>query len=301
MQSRFKTWGDARIFLAVAREGSTLKASKTLGMTQTTVARRIEALEHALGLPLFEKDTRGFRLTADGEALRAPAEAIEAAAAAFVQTATTRKTAVSGPIRLTAPADAMGDTTQGLLRRFIEDHPGVRFQLVPAEHQLDLEAGEADVAIRFIPTIDGDREIVRKIADLPIAFYASKDYIARNGRPETLDDLKNHDVVNFEEGFGPAGALKWLNAHANPARIMQTCTEFGLVRAAINQGVGIGPLSTAVKEVNDLVEVFPATPETSSACWVVASSSAWKREEVKAFVRYIVPAWRSAWDHMPQN
>ena len=62
-------WNDARVFLAVAEEGSTLAAASVIGMNQTTVARRIEALENALKLELFERDNRGFRLTSQGLAL----------------------------------------------------------------------------------------------------------------------------------------------------------------------------------------------------------------------------------------
>ena len=56
MKSEFRDWSDVRVFLAVVRAGSTLAASNSLGMAQPTVARRIEALEHALGLVLFERD-----------------------------------------------------------------------------------------------------------------------------------------------------------------------------------------------------------------------------------------------------
>jgi len=56
-------WNDIRIFLSVATEGSTLAASKKLNINQTTVGRRMLALETVLGLTLFERDTRGYSLT----------------------------------------------------------------------------------------------------------------------------------------------------------------------------------------------------------------------------------------------
>ena len=59
MQSKFREWGDFRVFLAVMREGSTLAASRGLGINQTTVSRRIDVLENALGVTFFEKSTRG--------------------------------------------------------------------------------------------------------------------------------------------------------------------------------------------------------------------------------------------------
>ena len=62
-------WNDLRYFLAVARGGSTLAACKDLRVSQTTVARRIAALEEALKLSLFEKRQAGYALTSAGEAL----------------------------------------------------------------------------------------------------------------------------------------------------------------------------------------------------------------------------------------
>lgn len=296
MQNRFKTWGDVRIFLAVARKGSTLKASKTLGMTQTTVARRIEALEHALGLTLFERNTRGFRLTESGAALLDPAESIETAADAFATKAAARAAAASGAIRITAPGAALGETTQKLLRRFAETNPDTRFLLFPEEKELDLEAGEADLAFRFAPAITDDRLIARKIREIRIGFYASKDYVERNGLPDHPEDLRNHDIVNFVDGHGPVAAGNWLKTFSDPNRVVQSCTDFSTAGIAVSQGAGIGPIGAALAEsMPELVEVFPPRPETNSAVWLVVSSSAWKRPEVKTFARFVVPAWREAW------
>ena len=83
MKSELRDWSDVRVFLAVVRAGSTLAASKVLGLAQPTVARRIEALERSLGLFLFERDTRGFQPTPEARALIAHAQSLEAAAIGF--------------------------------------------------------------------------------------------------------------------------------------------------------------------------------------------------------------------------
>ncbi|HEY9218466.1 MAG TPA: LysR family transcriptional regulator, partial [Phenylobacterium sp.] len=75
-------WNDLRVLLAVARNGSTLAASKVLKVNQTTVARRLEALEQDLGLKLFERGQSGSRLTEAGSDLIAEAERVERAAEA---------------------------------------------------------------------------------------------------------------------------------------------------------------------------------------------------------------------------
>src|SRR4051812_10797850 len=80
---RMFDWNDLKAFLAVARGGSTLAASKAMRVNQTTVARRIEALEAALSLKLFERGQAGSRLTEAGEDLVAEAERMERAAERF--------------------------------------------------------------------------------------------------------------------------------------------------------------------------------------------------------------------------
>ena len=62
-------WNDLRYFLAVADGGSTLAAGRELRVSQTTVTRRIAALEEALGLQIFEKRQAGYTLTPAGEEL----------------------------------------------------------------------------------------------------------------------------------------------------------------------------------------------------------------------------------------
>src|SRR5215207_4501489 len=80
-------WNDLQYFLAVARGGSTLAASRELRVSQTTVARRIAALEKALKLPLFERRQAGYALTSAGEELLARAQDVESAALGFASAA----------------------------------------------------------------------------------------------------------------------------------------------------------------------------------------------------------------------
>ena len=72
-------WSDLRHFLAVARSGSTSGAGRTLRVSQTTCARRVDALERSLGLVLFDRTAAGYRITDVGAALVADAERAEKA------------------------------------------------------------------------------------------------------------------------------------------------------------------------------------------------------------------------------
>src|SRR5512144_496696 len=94
-------WNDLKAFLAVGRGGSTLAAAKSLGVNQTTVARRIEALEAALGLKLFERGQAGSRLTEAGQTLIPEAEAVERACEGFSHQVQSLQRGMSGTLRVT--------------------------------------------------------------------------------------------------------------------------------------------------------------------------------------------------------
>jgi DNA-binding transcriptional LysR family regulator len=94
-------WNDLRYFLAVAEAGSTLAAGRALRVSQTTVARRITALEEALELQLFDRQQSGYVLTPAGEALLAKGKAVADASADFARAASAQARDLSGTVRLT--------------------------------------------------------------------------------------------------------------------------------------------------------------------------------------------------------
>src|SRR5215218_2481910 len=141
-------WNDLKAFLAVARGGSTLAGAKTLGVNQTTVARRIESLENDLRLKLFERGQTGSRLTEVGQSLIAEAEKVEQAAIRFDNFAAGQLRGVGGSLRMTTNELVANTMVIPALVEFRKVHPDVQVDLVITDRQMDLENGEADLAIR---------------------------------------------------------------------------------------------------------------------------------------------------------
>src|SRR5688572_24962225 len=96
-------WNDLRYFLAVARCNSTLAAGRALGLSQSTVHRRLAELERRIGQPLVTRHPTGYQLTEFGRAMLPHAEHIEAAVQTFVEQAEVAKRDYVGAIRLTCP------------------------------------------------------------------------------------------------------------------------------------------------------------------------------------------------------
>ncbi len=96
-------WDDARIFLAIARAGTLSGAADKMNMGIATVSRRLDRLEQALNVPLFSRHQSGYRLTDDGEALLARAEALE-----YAGLGVRRSGATAGACRRGCPSGHLG-------------------------------------------------------------------------------------------------------------------------------------------------------------------------------------------------
>src|SRR5688572_9098390 len=160
--SPMSDWDDLRYFLAVARGGSTLAASRALRVSQTTVARRIAALEKALKLALFEKRQAGYVLTSAGIDLLGHAEAVESAALKFDSAAAASTRDLGGAVRITTEEIFAVTLLAPLLRELHEQHPNILIELDTAQAIRDLGAGEADIAMRSTKQADGNGLVGRR-------------------------------------------------------------------------------------------------------------------------------------------
>lgn len=292
MKSVFDSWSDLRIFLAVMRAGSTLAASKQLRQSQPTVARRIDVLEHATGLTLFERSTQGLKPTDHALELLPRAEAVEAAVLAFEAAVDGRTRSRSATIRITAIGIAFSPRLAAILDEFNEAYPDVRFEFVPSEKVLDLCAGEADMAIRHALTVDDPRLVARQISVTRSTLYCSQRYAARNGVPLRPEEFAGHSFLLYVPGSGARRFNEWLKTLIPPEQIVGTLPDIPSMIVAVRSGLGIGPLPAAMAaDVPELIQCFEAPPEGLAPTWLVISPEAHKRREVRAFADFLAPRY----------
>src|SRR6185437_13751619 len=142
-------WDDLRLLLAAARFGRFTLAAKNLKVAETTVGRRLRALEGRLGAKLFDRQIDGVKLTPAGRSALEDIEAMEEAAARIERALSGIDQRLSGTVRVT--------TTEGLasywltprLGEFNARYPEIRIEIITANDVLDLGAREADIAIRY--------------------------------------------------------------------------------------------------------------------------------------------------------
>ncbi len=247
-------WNDLRHLIAVSRHGSTLAAARALGVNQSTVHRRLAALEKDLGLALVKRHPSGYRLTELGETLLDQVLQVEVAMEDLERTVHALKHDLKGLIRLTCPEPVVPRiVASGLIERFQERFPGLTVEFVTSDRYLDIAAGEADVAFRSGEPVD-DSLVGRKICDSVWAIYASQSYVQQHGRPTSIADLAYHAMIGFDGIMQNHRVASWLPQAVPDAHIVNRNTSMLGTVQAVKAGIGIAPLPTTLGDAEETLE-----------------------------------------------
>ena len=199
-------WDHFRTFLAVVEHGSLSRAATALGLTQPTAGRHIAALEAALGTRLFVRSQHGLNPAPAAIELRPHAEAMQAAAAAFVRTASGEAAAPRGVVRVTASQTIGAEVLPPILAAFHTEHPGIAIELVLTDRAEDLMRRDADIAVRMVRPVQAAL-VARRIGRVSIGLFAHRDYLARRGTPRSVEELIGHSLIGFDRDDGGARSL----------------------------------------------------------------------------------------------
>ncbi|KGF66784.1 hypothetical protein LL06_26235 [Hoeflea sp. BAL378] len=287
-------WNDLRYFLAVARQGSTLAASRGLAKSQSTVHRRLGELEAALGRPLVKRHPTGYRLTPFGLAMLPYAEEVERAVGRFDEHQAAIERAETGILRLTCPEPIMARLSKsGFVDRFHLRHPELRIEFVMSDSYVDLAGGEADVAFRSGDTDDGVL-VGRKLADSLWAVYATRSFVDQYGRPASESALDAFPIAALDQSIaGQAGQpghrlSQWLAESLPGAAIVSHSSSIlGLV-AAVRSDLGVGALPTALGDAEpDLVRLTGPVEALTRAWRILAHPDVRSSPRVSAFFDFV--------------
>jgi molybdate transport repressor ModE-like protein len=278
-------WDNLRIFLAIARAGQILSAAKGLSLNHATVARRLDALEEALGVKLFERRTTGTVLTAAGERLLIRVERMESE---ILQADVGRvSNTVSGVVRVGAP-DGFGTFHLArVLAVFANRHPDLTIQLVPLPRTFSLSRREADIVVTIERPKLG-RAIIKKLTDYSLSVYAAKSYLKRHPNIQSTDDLRDKLFITYVEDIAYSRALDYT---ADLAKLMPRHYECGSVVAqmeAVRSGEGIGILHDyAAAQYPELVRILPEM-RFSRTYWLMSHPDTHDTRRVGEVYRAIV-------------
>lgn len=199
------------IFVAVVESGSFSRAAERLGQANSAISRAVKKLENKLGVNLLNRTTRQLSLTEEGERyFRRVQSVLQEMAAAETEVMETKSTP-RGTLRVDAATPVVLHFLMPLIKPFRERYPEINLSLVSSETFINLIERKVDVAIRVGKLTDSSLR-ARPLFKSYRKIIASPDYIARYGKPETVEELRNHVLLGFTE---PVSLNTWPIASAD--------------------------------------------------------------------------------------
>lgn len=250
-------WDDVRLFLAVARTGQLLGASRRLGVNHATLSRRITALETDMKTRLLVRRTNGCDLTAEGEVFYHAAERMETEMLAAQASIGRIDAAVSGTVRIGAPDGFGVSFLAPRLGRLTALHPELKIQLVPVPRSFSLSQREADIAITLERPEQG-RLISSKLTDYTLGLYASRSYLAEHGSPKDIEALKNHRRIGYVEDLIFTASLDFTGEIMRNWNASFEISSATGQTEAVRSGAGIGILHNYIaRQDTALTRILP--------------------------------------------
>ncbi len=183
-----------RAFVAVAQEGSFTGAAKRLRRSTKLVSNHVAALEARLSTRLFQRTTRSVTLTDVGSAYLERCRPLLEQFDELQDLVQDRQTALSGPIRATAPTGFGSTRLVEALVPFQTAHPAIEIDLHLTDTRVAVIEEGFDLAVRIGILRDSTLR-VRKLSDMPLVVCASPAYLAAHGRPDHPRALASHNCL----------------------------------------------------------------------------------------------------------
>jgi DNA-binding transcriptional LysR family regulator len=286
-------WDDVRVFCAAAQARTLSAAARRLGASVATVGRRIDALEAALGVRLFDRSPSGVALTTQGRVLL---ERAAAAAAAMEDVdrlaAGLRASDWPDPIRVSATEPFISEILAPALPRLLAAAPELRIDLASTTDVVSLAAREADIAVRFARPV-GDSLVARRLPSLDLGLFAARSYLA--GRRPAGIELARERLLGFDASYGRIAEVAWIeDAGLAAAVVVRSSSTRALLNAAV-AGAGIALLPHLLAgAMPALVEIPTPTSIPARPVWLVTHRDLRRARPLRLVRDWIVEAFRTA-------
>ncbi|NOX74776.1 MAG: LysR family transcriptional regulator [Alphaproteobacteria bacterium] len=266
-------WSLVQSFLAVAEDGSFSAAARSLGISQPTVGRQIAELERQMGTPLFQRENRGHRLTDAGGELLGHAHAMQVGAAQMSLAAAGQSQVLSGTVRITASVVVSHYLLPSIFADIRRAEPEIELELNPSDATENLLFREADIAVRMYRPEQLD-VITRKVGAQRFGLYASRDFIAAHGQPETLEEFRNFDVIGYDRSDLMIEGMRAMGIAADRSYFTIRCDNQTVYVEMVRAGCGIGVVAENVAAADDgLVRVLPEVAIPDLPIWLTAHAA----------------------------
>lgn len=261
-------WDDLRYILAVHRAESVAAAARTLGVSNVTVFRRIDAIERSLGVRLFDRTKQGYVATVAAAEMVEQAARIEEQIVQLESRAWKHDSRVRGTVRVTT-VDTWGALLlPPMIRKLGGLHPGLRIHVIVDSELLNMTQREADIAIRST-SAPPENLVGHRLGAIGYSVYAAKS-LARRLRGKK--DLSGVPWIGIDPP--PTGHLadirRWISIHGYEGQLVLTSNSVMEAAMAIRSDVGVGIISDLLAgALGGVVAVSEEIPELRRDIWIL--------------------------------
>ncbi|MEX0346040.1 MAG: LysR family transcriptional regulator [Rhizobiaceae bacterium] len=294
-------WDKLRVFHAAAEAGSFTHAAESLHLSQSAISRQVSALEHDVGVPLFQRHARGLVLTEQGELLFHTAHDV------FVKLETVKSQLSEttdkpqGSLRVSTTVGLGAGWLTDRLPEFIDVYPDINLQLILSNEELDLTTRQADCAIRLRQPQQPDL-IQRKLFTVHMHLWASQSYLDKFGTPNSIDDLEKHRIVTFGEPVPQwLRNLNQLESMGMPEGARRSASlqinDLLSIKRSAQRGAGIAMLPDyMIADDSALVQVLPDLEPPSFDTYFCYPEAMRSQAKLKAFRDFLLSKARN-WEY----
>ena len=258
-------WDDLRFFLAVVRHRTLAAAAKQLHVTQSTVSRRLAALQDGMGVRLLNRTADGYVPTLAGESIRTHVERVEAEALAVERAVSGHDVRLEGLVRVSSSQLLTSHLLAPCFAALQSLHGSILVEALPDMPGTPLTTREADIVLRLRQFTDQDL-VVRKIGEVAFGLYGCLAYFARHGEPDLWDGCPGHQLITLLNDQELSTQAAWLAEHAGRARVALRADSYETQYWAASCGGGMALLprfradsELALRRVETPAPIPPAT------------------------------------------
>jgi DNA-binding transcriptional LysR family regulator len=249
-------------FLKVVEAGSFLAAADNLGVSRSTLRRRVGALEARAGVPLIESTSTGVVLTEAGHALRNRGKTMIEEASALIASVREMGKAPSGTLRVMLPVGLAPHLLTPLLAIFRERLPRLSYRCNFSDDPISESIVDVDLVVHFSIDPPTGSYFSYPLIHLRQWLVASQSYLDERGIPSSIDELRNHDLLAWQAPNTDACVWPTLQGATFNVEPYIIAADIHWLRRCCIQGLGITLLPDAMipdpSSINDmLVPVLP--------------------------------------------
>jgi DNA-binding transcriptional LysR family regulator len=281
-------------FLGVAQHRNFRKAAADLGVTPSAISQAVRTLEARVGAALFIRTTRSVGLTEAGERFLSRAKPAFEALVAASEAARDLGQRPIGLLRLTVPRAVVPILLEPLLASFCRAYPEVEVEIAASEELVDLAAGGFDAGVRMGQFIAADMVAVRMTPPFAFVVVGSPEYLSQRGRPERIEDLRQHACLRIRRSNGSIGPWSFVSgnkpieavvsgpliAHDYPSLLGAAVEDMGLVQAP-------EPISAGLVRTGKLVRVLERFAPTAPGVFLYYPSRHQMTPKLRAFIDHV--------------